>query len=78
MIDALRVGAARATSRCSTAAATTRPAPTSTKSSGREVTRVVAERGLMPFVDIAYQGFGRGLDEDAVGRRGCCSRRATR
>ena len=32
-----------------------------------EVTRVVAERGLIPFVDIAYQGFGRGLDEDAAG-----------
>ena len=24
----------------------------------------------MPFVDIAYQGFGRGLDEDAAGLRG--------
>ncbi len=35
-----------------------------------EVTRVVAERGLIPFVDIAYQGFGRGLDEDARGLRG--------
>ena len=34
---------------------------------GREVTRVVIERGLIPFVDIAYQGFGRGLDEDARG-----------
>ena len=32
-----------------------------------EVTRVVADRGLTPLVDIAYQGFGRGLDEDAVG-----------
>ena len=35
-----------------------------------EVTRLVAERGLLPFVDIAYQGFGRGLDEDAAGLRG--------
>ena len=34
------------------------------------VTRVVVERGLIPFVDIAYQGFGRGLDEDAYGLRG--------
>src|SRR5205085_9456774 len=33
----------------------------------REVTRIVADRGLVPFVDIAYQGFGRGLDEDAAG-----------
>jgi aspartate/tyrosine/aromatic aminotransferase len=35
-----------------------------------EVTRVVAERGLLPFVDIAYQGFGRGLEEDSAGLRG--------
>lgn len=35
-----------------------------------EVTRVICERGLLPFVDIAYQGFGRGLDEDAAGLRG--------
>jgi len=35
-----------------------------------EVTRVIAKRGLLPFVDIAYQGFGRGLDEDAAGLRG--------
>ncbi|HXH53522.1 MAG TPA: amino acid aminotransferase [Sphingomicrobium sp.] len=35
-----------------------------------EVTRLVADRGLLPFVDIAYQGFGRGLDEDAAGLRG--------
>jgi aromatic-amino-acid transaminase len=36
----------------------------------REVTDLIAERGLIPFVDIAYQGFGRGLDEDAHGLRG--------
>src|SRR5688572_24818372 len=35
-----------------------------------EVTRAVAERGLIVFVDIAYQGFGRGLEEDAAGLRG--------
>ena len=35
----------------------------------REVAKVVAERGLIPFIDIAYQGFGRGLDEDAYGVR---------
>ncbi len=33
----------------------------------RNVRDVVVERGLIPFVDIAYQGFGRGLDEDAYG-----------
>ena len=32
-----------------------------------EVVRVVAERNLLPFVDIAYQGLGRGLEEDARG-----------
>jgi aromatic-amino-acid transaminase len=35
----------------------------------REVVRVVADRGLIPLIDIAYQGFGRGLDEDAFGVR---------
>ena len=36
----------------------------------RDVTRVVAERQLIPLVDIAYQGLGRGLDDDAAGLRG--------
>src|SRR5215213_1502438 len=35
-----------------------------------KVTRVIVDRGLIPFIDIAYQGFGRGLDEDAHGLRG--------
>lgn len=35
----------------------------------REVARVVCERRLIPFIDIAYQGFGRGLEEDGVGVR---------
>jgi aromatic-amino-acid transaminase len=39
-----------------------------------EVTDVIAERGLIPFIDIAYQGFGQGLDEDAAGLRGILSR----
>jgi aromatic-amino-acid transaminase len=39
-----------------------------------EVTDVIAERGLIPFIDIAYQGFGRGLDEDAAGLRGILGR----
>ena len=33
----------------------------------REVTLAVATRGLIPFVDFAYQGLGRGLAEDAAG-----------
>jgi aspartate/tyrosine/aromatic aminotransferase len=35
----------------------------------REAIGVVAERGLIPLIDMAYQGFGRGLDEDAFGVR---------
>jgi len=30
---------------------------------------VVVDRELIPLIDIAYQGFGRGLDEDAFGVR---------
>ena len=35
----------------------------------REVVSAVSDRGLIPLIDIAYQGFGRGLDEDAFGVR---------
>jgi aromatic-amino-acid transaminase len=35
----------------------------------RAAIRIVAERGLIPFIDLAYQGFGRGLEEDAFGVR---------
>jgi aromatic-amino-acid transaminase len=35
----------------------------------REVRDAVVDRGLIPLIDIAYQGFGRGLDEDAFGVR---------
>jgi aspartate/tyrosine/aromatic aminotransferase len=38
-----------------------------------EVTEVCRDRGLIPLVDIAYQGFGQGLDEDAAGLRGILS-----
>ncbi|MBW8908227.1 MAG: aspartate/tyrosine/aromatic aminotransferase [Mesorhizobium sp.] len=34
-----------------------------------QVADVLLERGLLPFVDIAYQGFGEGLDADAAGLR---------
>jgi aromatic-amino-acid transaminase len=30
---------------------------------------VIAERGLLPFIDLAYQGLGDGLAEDAAGLR---------
>lgn len=35
----------------------------------REVARVVAERDLLPLVDMAYQGFGDGVEEDAYAIR---------
>ena len=35
----------------------------------RTVADLVGERGLVPFVDLAYQGFGRGLEADATGTR---------
>jgi aromatic-amino-acid transaminase len=35
----------------------------------REIRDAIVERGLIPLIDIAYQGFGRGLDEDAFGVR---------
>jgi aromatic-amino-acid transaminase len=34
-----------------------------------EVAEVVARRGLIPFVDLAYQGLGNGLEADAAGAR---------
>jgi aromatic-amino-acid transaminase len=34
-----------------------------------EIARLCAERDLIPFIDIAYQGFARGLDEDMEGAR---------
>ena len=33
------------------------------------VADIVNERGLLPFIDLAYQGLGDGLDEDAIGVR---------
>ncbi len=35
----------------------------------RAVAELVSRRGLVPFVDLAYQGLGRGLEEDAEGTR---------
>ena len=35
----------------------------------RETCAIVVERGLIPVVDLAYQGLGRGLEEDAIGPR---------
>ncbi len=35
----------------------------------RAVTELVARKGLLPLIDIAYQGLGHGLDEDAAALR---------
>jgi aromatic-amino-acid transaminase len=35
----------------------------------QEVAEIVSERRLLPLVDFAYQGFGRGLEEDRFGVR---------
>ena len=34
-----------------------------------QVADVLEERGIIPFVDMAYQGFGEGLEQDAYGLR---------
>ena len=38
------------------------------------VTDLVIEKGLVPFVDVAYQGLGAGLEEDAAGWRSMAQR----
>lgn len=40
-----------------------------TKAQWDQVLEVAKEREFLPFVDIAYQGFGDGLEEDAYGVR---------
>ncbi|GAA6137631.1 aspartate/tyrosine/aromatic aminotransferase [Arenicella sp. 4NH20-0111] len=39
-----------------------------------QVISVLQERNLVPFIDVAYQGFGEGLDEDAYGVRTAVSK----
>ncbi len=39
----------------------------------REVLSVMRRRSLLPFIDIAYQGLGRGLAEDAFAARLMCA-----
>ncbi len=38
----------------------------------QQVASFIAERGLLPIVDFAYQGFADGVDEDAFGVRTIC------
>ena len=40
-----------------------------TRDDWQKLTDFVIARGLLPFIDFAYQGFGDGLDEDAAGVR---------
>lgn len=35
----------------------------------QSVTELIQRKGLLPFVDMAYQGLGEGLEEDAAGLR---------
>lgn len=39
----------------------------------QQILAVVTRRQLIPFVDLAYQGFGRGLQEDVEGLRLICA-----
>ena len=38
----------------------------------RQIAKVLNERSVLPLVDFAYQGFGKGIEEDAVGMRIIC------
>lgn len=40
-----------------------------TEDQWRAVSKVAQKKGFLPFVDLAYQGFGNGMDEDAFGPR---------
>ena len=37
-----------------------------------QIADVLADRGALPLVDFAYQGFAAGIEEDAVGLRSLC------
>lgn len=39
------------------------------ESQWREITDLAERNGFLPFIDLAYQGLGRGLEEDAFGVR---------
>lgn len=38
----------------------------------RQIADTLAERGVLPVLDFAYQGFGEGIEEDATGLREFC------
>lgn len=43
----------------------------------REIIAIIIDRGLVPLIDIAYQGLGEGLDEDAAAVRQLVERAPT-
>ncbi len=61
-----RSDVAAARSSCCTRAATTRPASIRHPRNGTRSSTIVRARGLVPFLDLAYQGFGDGIDADGV------------
>ena len=40
----------------------------------RQIGEVLAERGVLPLVDFAYQGFADGLEEDSAGLKALCEK----
>lgn len=40
-----------------------------TSAEWQALTELFVDRGLVPFIDLAYQGLGQGIDEDAAGVR---------
>ena len=40
-----------------------------TKEQWAQIAEVLADRNILPIIDFAYQGFGTGIEEDAVGVR---------
>ena len=39
-----------------------------------EIARLLADAGVLPLIDLAYQGLGRGLEEDSYGTRAVLAR----
>lgn len=52
-----------------TPAAIIRPASISKLDDWKQVLDVLKAKGHVPFLDIAYQGFGNGIEEDAAAVR---------
>ena len=43
-----------------------------TREQWKQIADVIYERGILPLLDFAYQGFGDGIEEDAAGLREFC------